>query len=137
MTGYPTGMTDNRTQTELEALECQGWDTLCDGTSVEFYGKVMTDDGLMVLANGSTLGRDDVVEALRNAKTWGRYEMTDVHVVPIDHAGGVGVHRRGLPRRGCAGGRRDEQRLPPQRRRMETRAVPADAGVRRLTLILQ
>ena len=53
--------------------------------SAEFYGKVMTDDGLMVLANGSTLGRDDVVEALRNAKTWGRYEMTDVHVVPIDH----------------------------------------------------
>ena len=95
-------MTTDQIQTELEDLEHRGWDSLCDGTSAEFFGSVMTDDGVMVLANGMTMDRDDVVEALTSAPTWERYEMDDIRVVPIDpHAAAlvyVGTaHRREGP----------------------------------------
>ena len=71
-------------QAELEELERRGWDALCDGTAAEFYREMMTGDGVMVLANGMTMYHDDVVEALRAAPTWDRYEIADVRLVPID-----------------------------------------------------
>ena len=67
----------------LEALERRGWDALCDGTASQFYGDTMTSDGLMVLANGAAMTRDQVVTALRDAPPWGGYEMADVR--PGDH----------------------------------------------------
>jgi uncharacterized protein (TIGR02246 family) len=84
---------------ELEALERAGWDSLCEGTGAEFYGRVMTDDGLMVLANGMVLGRDGVVASLREAPTWSSYELRDVRLVRTGSAGAalvyVGTAHRG------------------------------------------
>ena len=77
-------MTYEQMQTELVDLERRGWDSLCDGTAADFYGSVMTDDAVMVLANGMTMDHDDVVEALRAAPTWDGYEIADVRVVPIE-----------------------------------------------------
>ena len=56
---------------------------MCDGTGDDFYGRTMTEDGVMVLADGTVLSRPDVVAALENAPSWSSYEMDEVRVVPI------------------------------------------------------
>lgn len=68
---------------ELIELERAGWSSLCDGTGAEFYGATMTADGVMVLADGSVMSRDDVVEALGQAPPWASYEMDDIRVVEL------------------------------------------------------
>jgi hypothetical protein len=68
---------------ELIELERAGWASLCDGTGDEFYGRTMADDGVMVLANGSVMTRDDVVAALGQAPPWASYEMDDIRLVPL------------------------------------------------------
>jgi Domain of unknown function (DUF4440) len=68
---------------ELIELERAGWTSLCNGTGGDFYGRTMTSDGVMVLANGSVMARDDVVAALGQAPPWASYEMDDIQVVPI------------------------------------------------------
>jgi hypothetical protein len=72
---------------ELLATERAGWDSLCNGTGDDFYGRTMTSDGAMVLANGQIMRRDEVVSALHGSPPWAQYEMSDVRVVPI----GAGV----------------------------------------------
>ncbi len=69
------------TEEELLALERAGWDALCRATGADFYGEVMTGDGLMVLADGAVLDRDAVVAALGASPPWHRYELADVRVV--------------------------------------------------------
>jgi len=64
-------------------LEHAGWASLCDGTGSEFFGELMTDDAVMVLANGTVMTRNDVVEALRQAPAWAGYEIDDVRLVQI------------------------------------------------------
>ena len=39
-------------------------DSPCDSIGAEFYDAAMTDDALMILANGETMTRADVVTAL-------------------------------------------------------------------------
>jgi hypothetical protein len=46
---------------DLLELEHAGWASLCDGTGSEFYGDVLSESGIMVLADGSVMTRDDVV----------------------------------------------------------------------------
>ena len=70
---------------ELIELERAGWAALCDGTADHFYGRTMIGDGLMVLADGSVMTRDDVVAALGDAPLWSSYEMADIRVVPISN----------------------------------------------------
>jgi len=77
----------------LEDLERQGWDALCEGTGSDCYGRVMTSDGQMVLANGMSMTRDEVVGALRQAPTWDGYEMTDLRLVTTGQDGAALVYR--------------------------------------------
>ena len=77
----------------LTALERQGWQSLCDGTSADFYGTLMTSDGVMVLGNGQAMTRDDVVASLRDAPTWDDFEMSDVRLVTTGRDGGAIVYR--------------------------------------------
>ncbi|MBM7806503.1 hypothetical protein JOD57_002340 [Geodermatophilus bullaregiensis] len=72
---------DDVVTTELLALERRGWDALCDATGADFYGEVMTDDGLMVLADGSVMDRPTVVTALASSPPWHRYVLDDVRLV--------------------------------------------------------
>jgi hypothetical protein len=78
---------------DLAALERQGWESLCDGTSADFYGRLMTSDGVMVLANGQAMTRDDVVTSLRHAPTWDDFELSDVRLVTTGRDGGAIVYR--------------------------------------------
>ncbi|MCV7056532.1 nuclear transport factor 2 family protein [Mycolicibacterium gilvum] len=69
---------------ELLELEHAGWKSLCDGTGDTFYGDLMTDDAVMVLANGMVMDRPTVVSALGQSPPWARYEIDDVRVIEID-----------------------------------------------------
>ncbi len=62
-------------------LERKGWDSLCDSTGDAFYGEVMTDDAVMVLANGEVMDRAAVVAALGQAPPWRSYEISDLRFV--------------------------------------------------------
>jgi hypothetical protein len=77
---------------ELTRLERSGWDSLCASTGDHFYGDLMADDGLMVLADGSVLDHGQVVSSLADAPAWDRFEMTDERVVPLP-GGAVLVYR--------------------------------------------
>ncbi|WP_336921021.1 nuclear transport factor 2 family protein [Aquipuribacter sp. SD81] len=66
---------------ELLGLERQGWDSLCRGTGDAFYGGLMTDDALMVLADGTVLDREAVVASLADAPPWDDYDIADVRTV--------------------------------------------------------
>jgi hypothetical protein len=68
---------------ELVELEHAGWRSLCAGTGSDFYGHTLTDDGIMVLANGTVMDRRQVVESLANAPAWASYQMDDVRVLRI------------------------------------------------------
>jgi hypothetical protein len=84
---------------ELLTLERAGWDALCSGTADEFYGRLMTPEALMVLANGQVMTRDEVVAALGGSPAWESYEIADPRVVPIGGDAAalvyVGTGRRG------------------------------------------
>lgn len=68
---------------ELLELENAGWRSLCDGTGGEFYGRIMTDEALMVLANGLPMTRSQVVESLAEAPPWDGYRIDDPVVVEV------------------------------------------------------
>ena len=68
---------------ELIELERAGWASLCNGTGDSFYGDLMTDDGVMVMANGAVMTRKEVVDALAESPPWASYEIDDVQTVPV------------------------------------------------------
>ncbi len=77
---------------ELLELEHAGWKALCDGTASAFYGDLMTEDGVMVLADGSVMTRDDVVTALAEAPPWSSYDIDDPRCVPLGDAAAALVY---------------------------------------------
>jgi hypothetical protein len=76
-------MTDDDLLDELMAIEHAGWQSLCDGTGSKFYGGIMSDDALMVLANGAIMDRAAVRDALAAAPPWAGYEITDARLVSV------------------------------------------------------
>lgn len=66
-----------------ESLERAGWNSLCQGTGDEFYGNAMTDDALMVLANGMVMDRAMVVKSLADAPAWAGYEIHDPRLISV------------------------------------------------------
>lgn len=93
-------MADEGTLAELLSVERRGWDSLCNSTGSDFYGSIMTDDGLMVLAGGLTLDRDGVVDSLDSAPPWHHYEISEERVVPLCDDGAVLVYRAAAHRDG-------------------------------------
>lgn len=69
---------------DLLALEHRGWDALCRGTGADFYGDLMTEEAVMVLAHGFVLGRAAVLASLSDAPTWDHYEIRDERLVTAD-----------------------------------------------------
>ena len=69
------------TLTELLDLEHQGWRSLCAGTGDTFYGSLMTERAVMVLAGGMVLDRDAVITSLSDAPAWDDYEITEARTI--------------------------------------------------------
>ena len=57
-------MDDNGLRAVLLDLEWRGWASRCDGTGAPCSGSLMTEDAVMVLANGKVMDRESVVESL-------------------------------------------------------------------------
>lgn len=74
--------------TKLLDLEHQGWRSLCDSTGADFYGRIMTGDGVMVLAHGQVFDRQAVIDSLNDAPPWRTYALTDERLISLsdDHA---------------------------------------------------
>lgn len=73
-------------RTVLLELERAGWDSLCNATGAQFYGRVMLPEAVMVLANGMVMDRATVVSALSESPPWRTYEIRDVRLIDIDAA---------------------------------------------------
>lgn len=87
---------------DLRELEHRGWRSLCDGTGGDFYGDLMTGDGVMILAHGLALTREEVVASLAAAPRWESYEIEDARVIPLSDVAAALVytghgHRAGDP----------------------------------------
>lgn len=91
-------MGDNGLLDELLDLEHRGWQSLCDGTGATFYGDLMAADGVMVLAHGMVMDREQVMASLGDAPPWDRYEITDPRLVDVD--GGAALVYTGAGHRG-------------------------------------
>ena len=71
---------------ELESLERDGWEALSGPNGAMFYAEVMHDDGLMVFP-GLTMDKRAALEAIREARPWASFELTDVRVARVGDAG--------------------------------------------------
>lgn len=78
---------------ELLQLEHEGWKSLCDGTGGDFYGSIMTAEGVMVLAHGQVFDRQAVVASLNDAPPWRTYEITDERLIRIGDGDAALVYR--------------------------------------------
>ncbi|MBB6122246.1 nuclear transport factor 2 family protein [Nocardiopsis algeriensis] len=78
---------------ELLELEHRGWQALSDGTGAAFYGRLMTDDGVMVLAHGQVLDRQAVIASLDDAPPWRSYEIDEERVIPLGTSAAALVYR--------------------------------------------
>ena len=78
---------------ELLELEHQGWSSLCSSTGADFYGRIMADDAVMVLAHGFVFTREQVIESLDDAPPWHRYEISEERLIPLDASSAVLVYR--------------------------------------------
>lgn len=72
---------------EVLDLEHQGWRSLCNSTGADFYGRIMTSDGVMVLAHGQVLDRNAVIDSLNEAPPWRSYDIADERLLALseDH----------------------------------------------------
>lgn len=77
---------------ELLALEHQGWKSLCNSTGAEFYGQIMTGDGVMVLAHGQVFDRQAVIDSLNDAPPWRTYAIADVRLIALSDESAILVY---------------------------------------------
>jgi ketosteroid isomerase-like protein len=68
--------------TELVALEQRGWKALSNGTAVEFYDELLTEDACVVVP-GMILTRAQTLESWQQVPPWVHYELTDERTLPL------------------------------------------------------
>ena len=78
---------------DLLELEHKGWQSLCSSSGADFYGQLMTEDGVMILSHGFVLTREQVIESLNEAPPWSKYEITEERLVPLDEFSAVLVYQ--------------------------------------------
>lgn len=83
---------------DILRLERDGWRSLCDGTGGEYYGRLMTDDAHMVLANGTVMSRAEVVTSLEHAPPWASFDIDEPRLQPLG-ADVVALHYTGTGHR--------------------------------------
>ena len=90
--------------THLMDLEHKGWDSLTRSTGGDFYGQLMTPDGVMVLVNGMVLDRETIANSLDDSPPWASYELSDERLLEVGADAAAVVYR--------ANASRDEQTEP-------------------------
>jgi hypothetical protein len=86
-------LTGDDVRIELEALERTGWDSLCNGTGSDYYGALMSEDGVMVLADGQAMSRAQVVDSLAGSSPWEDYSLDDLQLVSTGEGSAALVYR--------------------------------------------
>jgi hypothetical protein len=74
---------DAFTLDELLDLEHAGWQSLCDSRGGTYYGAVMLPDALFILADGTTMTRDETANSMDGMPGWDSYEITGATLVPL------------------------------------------------------
>lgn len=74
-------------------LERQGWQSLCNSSGADYYGRLMTDDGVMVLAHGQVFSRQDVIDSLNEAEPWRSYDIDEERLIPLGDSAALLVYR--------------------------------------------
>jgi hypothetical protein len=86
--------------TGLMELERQGWDSLTRSEGGDFYGRLMTDEAMMILVNGMVLDRETIAGSLNDSPPWSSYELTDERLVPLGDQTAALVYRATATRAG-------------------------------------
>jgi hypothetical protein len=86
--------------THLMALEHKGWDSLTRSTGGDFYGQLMSPDGVMVLVNGMVLDRDTIENSLNDSPAWASYELSEERWVEVGVDAAAVVYRAKASRDG-------------------------------------
>ena len=67
---------------KLRGLELEGWQAVAEYRACGFYSNQLTDDGLLVLPDGSVLDKwEAAVSALNGEETWTSYRIEDERMV--------------------------------------------------------
>lgn len=84
----------------LLALERRGWDSLCRSEGGDFYGDIMTPEGVMILVNGAILDRSTVTSTLNDSAAWSSYSLEDARLIPTGDTGATLIYRASAMRDG-------------------------------------
>lgn len=87
---------------ELLAMEHRGWDSLCESRGGQFYGELMTQDAVMILANGMILDGKTIAASLDDSPPWSTYELEDARLVPTGTDSAALIYRATATRAGDA-----------------------------------
>jgi ketosteroid isomerase-like protein len=68
--------------TDLIELERKGWEALASGRGAEFYGRVMTDDAIVVVP-GMVLDRAQTLASWEGVGPWNEYSLAHERVLPL------------------------------------------------------
>jgi len=85
--------------TDVWALEEQGWRAIAAGKPREFYKQVLTDDAVMVLP-GMVLDRNQVLDSWRDAPPWTSHQLDDRRLLRPAPNVAVAVYRATAERHG-------------------------------------
>ena len=81
------GMSEERVaelKDKLLELELEGWQAVAEYRACGFYSNRLTDDGLLVLPDGSVLDKwEAAVSALNGDDTWTKYRIEDERIVVL------------------------------------------------------
>lgn len=84
----------------LMNLERQGWNSLTRSEGGDFYGRLMTDDAVMILVNGMVLDRAMIAASLNDSPPWDSFELTGERLVPVSDDVAALVYRATASRAG-------------------------------------
>ncbi|GIF78292.1 nuclear transport factor 2 family protein [Asanoa siamensis] len=87
---------------DMLSVEHDGWRSLCESRGGTFYGDLMTDDGLMLVSDGTVFDRDGITATLNQAPPWTTYTIDEPRVVSLGPATAALIYRARSHREGAA-----------------------------------
>ena len=113
--------------TDLIELEQQGWEALASGRGAEFYGRVMTEDAIVVVP-GMVLDRAQTLASWEGMPPWSEYRLIQERVLHLGADTAIITYEVSARRPG------DEQPYHAQLTSVYVAAAERDDGEWRLAL---